>query len=97
MAEAAEPAGGQVCAGGACAIVSVFTGGVADEWRNLYATLRRVGLHPMAEQPVKTVRSSRQDGRCQAPGLEAIKAVERGGGGWRWRGSVEGGVPYATP
>jgi hypothetical protein len=48
VAEAAEPAAGQVCAGGACAIVSVFTGGVADEWLNLYATLRRVGLHPLA-------------------------------------------------
>ena len=42
----------RVCADGACAVVSVFTGGVADEWRNLYATLRRIGLHQMAEKPV---------------------------------------------
>ena len=59
----------RACAHGACAVVSVFTGGVADEWRNLYATLRRIGLHQMAEQPVKTVRSSRQDGRRQARDL----------------------------
>ena len=58
----------RVCADGACAVVSVFTGGVADEWRNLYATLRRIGLHQMAEKPVKTVHS-RQDDRRQARDL----------------------------
>ena len=57
------------CRDGACAVVSVFTGGVADEWRNLYATLRPLGLHQMAEQPDKTVHSSCQGGRRQAKAL----------------------------
>ena len=55
------------CRYGACAVVSVFTGGVADEWRNLYATLRPLGLHQMAEQPVKTVHSPCQGGRRAKP------------------------------
>ena len=65
----------RACADGACAVVSVFTGGVADEWRNLYATLRRIGLHQMARQPVKTVHSSRQDG--QMPSSEPWRRWRR--------------------
>ena len=35
------------CVPGACAILSVFTAGVADEWRNLHVTLQRVHLEAL--------------------------------------------------
>ena len=36
------------CGSGGCAILSVITGGVGDEWRNFHETLRRVQLAALA-------------------------------------------------
>ena len=46
-ASAAESRRHSACDASTCAIVSVFTAGVADEWRNLHITLQRVKLESL--------------------------------------------------